>query len=357
MYPFAGYRWSDVPKLFGLALLYALLVLLVLSFLTTDGNISPVWLPSGLGLAAMMIGGKKFWPSVFVGAMVAYLALGRSVPVSFCIASSNVIEPLLAIWLLSRFRRFDAKLEHSSDYFWLVSIGVLVAAVAALIGIATLAFAGILPPETVVKGWLYWWRGNLFGIALLTPSLLVWRNWPAGWSKGKGRRTEMLLFILLAYLTSLVAFHGWTSLSMGDVPVGYLMFLFVVWAALRFGRHGVMLVLMLSAIQGILGALEGVGFFATDLNSGLANFWLYMMSMTIVGVVLSTTIWQHRRDTQALRESESKLHAILDYAPVGIWLVGTDGRYRFVNKRFCDAIGIPESGFLITTHLPDLLGE
>ena len=162
----------------------------------------------------------------------------------------------------------------------------------------------------------------------------------------------MSLFILLAFLTSLIALHGWTPRALSDFPLGYLMFLFVIWAALRFGRHGVMLILLLTGIQGVLGALDGVGFFGADMNTGLANFWLYMMSMTFVGIVLTTAILQHRRDAEALRESESKLHAILDHAPVGIWLVGTDGRYRFVNKRFCDAVGIPESGFLIKHICP-----
>lgn len=357
MYPFAIYRWSDVPKLLGLAVLYALLVQVVLSYLTTDGNISPVWLPSGLGLAALMLGGKKYWPGIFFGALATYLAAGRTIPVSFFIASSNVIEPLLALWLLSRLKHFDPSFKRSNDFLWLCFIGSLVAALAAIIGVGTLAGAGILPSDAVLKGWVYWWRGNLFGIALLTPSILIWRSMPMGWVRGKGRKLEMTLFILLSYLTSLVAFHGWTTHSMTGIPLGYLMFLFVIWAAIRFGRHGIMLILMMSAIQGILGALDGVGFFATDLSSGLANFWLYMMSMTFVGVALATTIWQHRRDAQALRESESKLHAILDHAPVGIWLVGTDGRYRFVNKRFCDAVGIPETRFLATTNLPELLGE
>jgi len=62
-------------------------------------------------------------------------------------------------------------------------------------------------------------------------------------------------------------------------------------------------------------------------------------------------------DEEALRASEAKLHAILDNSPVGIWLVGVDRRYRFVNKTFCNAVGIPESEFLATTHLPDLLGD
>ncbi len=181
MHPFASYRWLDVPKLLGLALVYALCVRLVLSYLTTDGNISPVWLPSGLGLAALMIGGRKYWPAIFAGAMSAYLFMGRDFPVSFFIASSNVIEPLLAVWLLSRVKRFDSTLQHSLDYLWLILIGSLVAALAAAIGVATLASAGILPPDAIVSGWLYWWRGNLFGIAMLAPTLLVWRTWPRSW--------------------------------------------------------------------------------------------------------------------------------------------------------------------------------
>jgi len=58
-----------------------------------------------------------------------------------------------------------------------------------------------------------------------------------------------------------------------------------------------------------------------------------------------------------VQAAEAKLHAILNYAPVGIWLVGVDGRYRFVNKTICDSIGIAEERFLSCRHLPELLGE
>ena len=60
------------------------------------------------------------------------------------------------------------------------------------------------------------------------------------------------------------------------------------------------------------------------------------------------------RETQ---QAEAKLHAILDHAPVGIWMVDVNGRYQFVNHTFCSAVGIPEQRFLETTHLPDLMGE
>jgi len=355
---FMSYRWSDIPKLLGLALLYALLIKLDLTYLTTDGNISPVWIPSGLGLAALLVGGKRFWPGIFIGALVAYLLAGRTVPVSFFIAASNVIEPFLAVWLLSRIKAFDPALQLPGDYLRLIVVGALVALLAALIGVATLLFAGILPPDAVFLGCSFWWMGNLFGIALVAPFLLIWRTWPGGWVRGRGRWLELSLFVGLSFIASMMAFHGWTPDIMSKFPLGYLMVVFIIWAALRFGRHGVLLLLLLIAIQGLLGAIEGVGFFAMDITvSGLMNFWLYMMNMTFVGIVLATTIQQHRRNADALRESESKLFAILDHAPVGIWLVGTDGRYRFVNKRFCDAVGIPESAFLLTNYLPELLGE
>ena len=357
MHPFAIYRWSDIPQLLTLAVLYALLILLVLSYLTTDGNISPVWLPSGLGLAALLLLGKRYWPGIFIGALAAYLSVDRSIPVSFFIAASNVIEPLLALRLLSLPKRFDPQLRDPRDYLWLILIGSFVAMLAACIGIVTLSAAGMLPAEAVVAGWMHWWRGNLFGIGLVTPFLLIWRNLPAGWWRGKGRRAETVLFVTSSFLTSMVAFHGWTLGMFLDVPLGYLMFLFVLWGALRFGRHGVMLILLLSAIQGVLGALDGVGFFASDIATGLANFWLYMMSLTFVGIVLATSIRQQRDDAEALSESKSMLHAILDHAPVGVWFVGVDGRYRFVNKRFCDAVGIQETAFLLTENLREVMGD
>ncbi|MDD1621010.1 MAG: EAL domain-containing protein [Methylococcaceae bacterium] len=58
-----------------------------------------------------------------------------------------------------------------------------------------------------------------------------------------------------------------------------------------------------------------------------------------------------------LYASETRLHAILDNAPVGIWLTAIDGRYLFVNKTFCDAVGAPENRFLEASRLADVLGE
>lgn len=55
-------------------------------------------------------------------------------------------------------------------------------------------------------------------------------------------------------------------------------------------------------------------------------------------------------------ETERALfQAILDHSPMGVWMLGIDGRLKFVNKTFCTAMGLPESVFLSAEHYTCLL--
>ena len=51
------------------------------------------------------------------------------------------------------------------------------------------------------------------------------------------------------------------------------------------------------------------------------------------------------------------MQTILDNAPFGIWLLGIDGRYRFINKAFCDSVGLCESHALAARHPVEALGR
>ena len=55
----------------------------------------------------------------------------------------------------------------------------------------------------------------------------------------------------------------------------------------------------------------------------------------------------------------TRLRTIVDNSPIGIWFTGTDGRYHFVNKTFCNLVGIEEAEILNTpsAHLAKLLGN
>ena len=58
---------------------------------------------------------------------------------------------------------------------------------------------------------------------------------------------------------------------------------------------------------------------------------------------------------QALDNERTLFQAILDNAPLGIWYLGIDNRLQFVNRTFCEALGIPEQTFLAEEHYASIL--
>lgn len=47
-----------------------------------------------------------------------------------------------------------------------------------------------------------------------------------------------------------------------------------------------------------------------------------------------------------LEKQKQTLNAILDHAPIWIWMTDTKGQMQFVNKTFCEDVGVPASRFL-----------
>ncbi|QPK63764.1 EAL domain-containing protein [Methylomonas sp. LL1] len=69
----------------------------------------------------------------------------------------------------------------------------------------------------------------------------------------------------------------------------------------------------------------------------------------------STMITKLNQQVAALHASETKLQTILDNLPLGIWLVGSDGESRFLNKTFQTALGISDRDFFTDPRLAHLL--
>nr|MCU0808745.1 EAL domain-containing protein [Candidatus Contendobacter sp.] len=69
---------------------------------------------------------------------------------------------------------------------------------------------------------------------------------------------------------------------------------------------------------------------------------------------LQTMNAQLTESASRLRETEHTLRQVLDNAPIGIWLQGRDGRMLFVNRWFCEAVGIEESRFTAVPHYAEL---
>ncbi|MBA3717526.1 MAG: MASE1 domain-containing protein, partial [Actinobacteria bacterium] len=92
-------RWRELvarPK-FWLALgattgTYVGAAKLGLKLSVAHGVITPVWAPTGIALAALVLGGLRFWPAIAVGAFIANATSGASPEMAAVIAVGNTLE-------------------------------------------------------------------------------------------------------------------------------------------------------------------------------------------------------------------------------------------------------------------------
>lgn len=289
MHSDSNFRLTDLLKLLGVATLYALLAKIVLVFLSDDGLTSAIWPLSGIELAVILIGGKRYALSVFFGSLVSSAMADAPVWMIAAIASGRTFGALLGAWLLTRDDRFDPNLRSMRDYLYLVVLaGGISSVVSALIGTTTLLISEFLTAETYFLNLIYGWMGNALGIVLIAPLILVWQRAPEDW-RGSKRVLEVMLLFGLAFLANQMIFLDWFHETVGFIAKGYWMFLFVTWAAVRLGTHGVLAVLLMTAIQALLGGNRGTGFFADDIvHYHLTNYWFYTVTLSVVGMTLTT---------------------------------------------------------------------
>ncbi|MEG3873567.1 PAS domain S-box protein [Microcoleus sp. Z1_B5] len=65
---------------------------------------------------------------------------------------------------------------------------------------------------------------------------------------------------------------------------------------------------------------------------------------------------KRKQTEEALARQQQTLRAIIDNAPIWVWLTNASGRMLLINKTFCEDVAIPESRFLAASHYSEVMG-
>ena len=164
-----------VPAAFWFALIagaYFGAAKLGMSLSVSHGVITPVWAPSGIALAALLVLGVRFWPAVTVGAFAANATSGASVAVAAGISVGNTLAAVVGALLVTRIG-FTPALDRVRSVLALVIGGALVStAISATNGVTVLTLADARE-DSFGAAWVLWWFGDAVGIVVVAPLLLV----------------------------------------------------------------------------------------------------------------------------------------------------------------------------------------
>ncbi len=271
-------------------------------------QVTPLWLPTGISVAALLMSGRNIWPGIALGAFAVNITLSAPFGSAVLITVGNTAAPLAAWYLLNRFG-FRPALDRLKDALLLVFAGALGAMlISAVIGAAALKIGGVIPWRDVPAVVSVWWTGDAMGVLVFTPLLLTL---PKHWHAPPRRLVEAgALLIVTAVLASFV--------TVSESRLLFLVFPMLIWAALRFQHAIAAPCAVIISVAAVMSAASG-HFVASDLLTTMIVLQAFNGSVALTGLILSAITSERNQARQAIeRACEQLAETVARYKEEGV---------------------------------------
>ncbi len=281
------------------------------SYWATAGRAAaPIFPGTGVALAVLVLGGRQYWPTIFIGWLLAFwlAATGRPFWLLVSVATANTLTAWVGASVLERWGHLDAALSRLRDVLWLaLAGGIGSSAIGATVGVGTLVLAGEVGVDAFWATWLRWGMGSLSGVLVITPLVLAWG---AGdpWPRSLSYWLHLSACVLATCIVGGVVFFG----SQVALAHSWLVFPVLLWSSLVFGVRGATLSLLPITLLGVAGATVGTGLLGWTIAPGV-RYILMQQFVTAASLtcLLLAVVADERRGKQALRDRERRLHMAL----------------------------------------------
>jgi signal transduction histidine kinase/CheY-like chemotaxis protein len=198
-------------KLFALPLLalaYVLLGKLGLLLAVPPGYATAVFLPAGLAVAAMLVGGPMTLPWTFAGSLLLNLWEGyglrtgldwTAAAIALVIAAASALQAGITGSALKRALGMPVALDKGGDLVRFVLLSPLCCLISVTLSHVGMLILGTVHGTELATSWLTWWVGDTLGVLLMTPLVLVLMGEPRALWRGRAFPVAlpMLLFFAL----------------------------------------------------------------------------------------------------------------------------------------------------------------
>jgi two-component sensor histidine kinase/integral membrane sensor domain MASE1 len=267
----------------------------ILTALPPEGVVV-IWPPNAIVLLALLSATRREWLSFFFVTVVTevvadypdyplWAAMGYGVV--------NFSEAALAALLLAALGKGVPRITGVRHFVLYLFVGPLLASgSAALLGAAIYKLGS--PDLDYLHYWRVYWFGDALGLLLVGTILLSWPEYRAIPRRGTHVAIEGATLAIGLSLTA-----GWALLSEPDTPRVYLIFPFLMWAALRFGIRGACLAVIATTGVAVGSAMTNVGPF-----SAMSNIDTVVSLQGLIAVVVISTFMLAFSTEEALRATD-----------------------------------------------------
>ena len=279
----------------------------------------------GVAIAIVLLGGYRYLPAVFIGAMLPalfveqtyVLILGKPLAVTMTAAIAHQVLAILKV---------DSRMERIRDALQVVFVGFILctsfgAAAQALSvcgGEALVAWRDFLP--LMMTQWL----SASVGAVIVSPFILTWAQ-PGGFHLAARQGLEVIGWFLTLILFGHATFQNWAPMDTLLYPMELAIFPIMAWGAIRFGLRGAtagVLALAILASWEIVLVLSGEG---VSMSQSPASIWIFVGIVSMTSVCLAAVMTELCQREKQIAENESRLRAFTDALPDIAFVLSKNG--------------------------------
>jgi PAS domain S-box-containing protein len=280
-----------------------------LSFPSINPVATPLWPPTGLALALMLLRGYRVWPAILVGCLSPYLIGGGSLLETGSFGIGTILAAFVGTWLISSWSSGRQTFGTPSGVAKFASLSFApTTMISSAVALAGFIFASKPNFSDAVATWFTWWLADATGTILVAPVIVLWamtrfRNFS---------KWDLLESVAVSILVGVIGLVTYGPL-IGNIPMsdqlnvllpyrsllGFLVLLPLMWAGLRGSQRNVAtaaLILFAIAVWGF--SVGSDPFPKTDLNGALLSLLVLSISVSVPPLILAAAI-ATRQNTEA----------------------------------------------------------
>jgi serine phosphatase RsbU (regulator of sigma subunit)/anti-sigma regulatory factor (Ser/Thr protein kinase) len=272
-----------------------------LSLSLVGHNVTPLWPPTGIAVAAFLLLGRSMWPAVLLAAFAVNLPVSEGILPAVATAAGNTLAPFVAVTLLRRMG-FRRQLDRLRDALAIVFVGALASMlISATVGAGALALSNAIPLSQLPAAWVVWWTGDAMGVLAVAPFLLSLPLFKELGPWSMARWLEAVVILVVCIAVSLLAAQSRLHLFFLILPV-------LGWASWRLQLRGAAPAALIASLVMTWSAAHGLAPFE---NMGLVEqmFGLnaFNVAVALTSFVFAALISERVESARALAAAAAEL--------------------------------------------------
>lgn len=291
-------KYKSIISILLLALVYFVCASLSVRLAFENTNASPIWPPSGLAFAAVIIMGRRALWGIFIGALAINLQTfsgnhAFSANIALCtliIGIGNTLEAYLGERFLRSFSGNERNpLSTYQTYFIMLMVTFVSCLAGAVIGAGSLMLNGLIPADLFKAVFITWWIGDYVGVLIIAPLLLSFAN-RLKYQDSKEKTLEFAITLIIMIGLNSVIFG---KVSEGTIlsELSFIILPFFLWIVYRFSVLYISITVVFVSFIAVFGTVGGNGpFVREELNESLLLLQVFMGIISVTFVALSITL-------------------------------------------------------------------